>query len=98
MPTDLRVVSERKRKAEQAQTQTETTILLVFVIICLVALVLLVAGPKLCKSINRNDRAIGLGIGELLAVAVAHDKAGGLLRKGPRWRQRALSRHGDGPL
>jgi competence protein ComGC len=50
MPTDLGVVSERKRKAAQAQAQTEVTILLVFVIISLVMLVLLVADQSFSKA------------------------------------------------
>ena len=38
MPTDLRIVSERKREA-QAQTQADVTFVLVLLIICLVVLV-----------------------------------------------------------
>src|SRR5262249_18022992 len=54
MPTDLGVVSERKRKTTQAQTQTEITILLVCVIITLVMLTLLFL-DQLFKSNNRTD-------------------------------------------
>jgi len=50
MPTDLGVVSERKREAVQAQAQTEVTILLVFVITSLAALVLLVADQSFSKA------------------------------------------------
>jgi hypothetical protein len=50
MPTDLRVVSERKRKATQAQTQTLITILLVWFIITLATLVLLFADQSFSKA------------------------------------------------
>jgi hypothetical protein len=50
MPTDLGVVSERKRKATQAEAQTEVTILLVFVIITLAMLVLLGADQSFSKA------------------------------------------------
>jgi hypothetical protein len=50
MPTDLGVVSERKRKAAQAQTQTEITIVLVWFIISLAMLVLLFADQSFSKA------------------------------------------------
>ena len=50
MPTDLGVVSERKRKTTQAQTQTEITILLVCVIITLVMLTLLFLDQSFSKA------------------------------------------------
>ena len=50
MPTDLGVVSERKRKATQAQTQTAITILLVRFIITLATLVLLFADQSFSKA------------------------------------------------
>jgi hypothetical protein len=50
MPTDLGVVSERKRKATQAQTQTAITILLVWFIITLATLVLLFADQSFSKA------------------------------------------------
>jgi len=50
VPTDLSVVSERKRKATQAQTQTVITILLVWFIITLAMLVLLFADQSFSKA------------------------------------------------
>jgi hypothetical protein len=50
MPTDVRVVSERKRKAVQAEAQTEITIVLFVVIISLARLVLLVADQSFSKT------------------------------------------------
>ena len=50
MPTDLGVVSERKRKATQAQMQTAITILLVWFIITLATLVLLFADQSFSKA------------------------------------------------
>jgi len=50
MPTDLGVISERKRKATQAQTQTVLTILLVWFIVTLTMLVLLFADQSFSKA------------------------------------------------
>jgi len=50
MPTDLGVISERKRKAAQAQTQTVLTILLVWFIVTLTMLVLLFADQSFSKA------------------------------------------------
>jgi uncharacterized membrane protein len=50
MPTDLGVVSQRKRKATQAHTQTAITILLVWFIITLATLVLLFADQSFSKA------------------------------------------------
>ena len=50
MPTDLCVLSQRKRKAAQAEAQTDVTTLSVFVIITLAMLVLLVADQSFSKA------------------------------------------------
>ena len=50
MPTDLGVISERKRKATQAQTQTVLTILLVWFIVTLTMLVLLFDDQSFSKA------------------------------------------------
>jgi hypothetical protein len=49
MPTDLGVVSTRKRKV-RAQNQTVTTIVLVWFIICLVMLLLLFVDQSFAKA------------------------------------------------